>query len=221
MRHQVLRGNLPGSGANDGGHDGFEVSFRASAPEPHARAYGVLRLRIRDPQQPELTRQGLKVFRLRELTPQPRKTTVGIYDLPPGFTVESYQVHIYADGEELATNLSPNRVELTADEAHQYLIMRHAHLHPGATLPAQVLADRALRAAPSELIAGQENTLVNLSITAEGQVDQIEGDAAISVPLSPQLQAALREVRFLPALVDGQPAASTGTFALGELFLSP
>jgi hypothetical protein len=217
----TLGGELPGSGDRGAGHDGFAVSFRASAPEPHARAYGVVRLRIHPPGQPEVTVQALKTFRLRELTAKPRKFMVRIFDLPPGYTVESYQVHVYADGNELATNLSSNRVELTADEAHQYLIMRHAHLNRAATLPAQVLADLAPRAAPSGLIAGQESMLVNLGITAEGRVDQVGGDAAISATLSPQLQAALREVRFLPALVDGQPAASTGTFALGELFLSP
>lgn len=217
----VLRGALPGSGDSGAGPDGFEVSFRVSAPESHARAYGVVRLFIRDPRQTEATLQALKIFRLRELTPQPRRTVVWIQDVPPGFIVESYEVHIYADGRELATNLSSNRVELTADEAHQYLILRHTHLNRGATIPAQVLVELAPSAAAAGLVAGQEGTLVNFRITADGKVAHMDGDAAIPIPLSPRLQAAVREVRFLPALVAGQPAASTGTFALGELFLAP
>jgi hypothetical protein len=208
--------NPNGDGA-EGRHDGFEVAFRISAPRPESDAYGVLRLIVRDPQDEGTTAQALKVFRLRELTPNPRKVVVRLFGLPPGFAVDSYQVHVYAGGHELATSLSPNRVALTLDEAHQFLVLRHLQVHKGGRIPAEIVPD--FRPSANGLVTpGQESVTVELSITAEGRVAQVASASTDLAQRSPELESALRDLRFFPALLEGNPVASTGVFALGELF---
>jgi hypothetical protein len=202
--------------------DGFAVSFALSTPQPLHEAFGVLRLRYR-----ESARAGapvghaMKLFRLRKLEAKPRKVVVRQFGLPPGFVVDSYQIHLYAGGSELATNQSANRVNVTEDEAHQFLILRHTQLNPGATLPAQI-AREILRDAPPAMVRGQlKGVVVDFNITADGKVAEVTSGIPLSGPSAAEIVEALRAVRFLPALVNGKPSASRGTFAIGELFFAP
>lgn len=208
---------LPGDKADGRAFDGFEVTFRISAPEPRDDAYGVLRLVLQDVAQPTAARQQLlKMFRLRTLDATPRKVIVRSLGLPPGATVESFEVYVYADGEELATNLSRNRIEVTADEAHQFVILRHMQRHKGETLPAQIPGDLQAKAPAS--VAAHAAALLTLGITAEGKVSDVKVVSIASESLPAELESAVRGARFLPALVNGQPVDSTGSFAVSELF---
>jgi hypothetical protein len=197
-------------------HDGYEVTFRISAPERHGSAYGVVRLIVRLPGTPGAKAQSLRMFRLRDLGPDPRKVIVRILDLPAGFAVESHEVHIYADGRELATNLSTSRVELTPDEALAFLILRHAQVNAGATIPASVAVE--LRDPAPALTANGPSRLVDLVIGEDGVVRDVRFADLDAGRASADLTAAVRGVRFLPALVNGRPVESSGRFTLGELF---
>ncbi len=212
---------LPGSGRGKGGFDGFEVSFRVSAAEPHDDAYGVLRLLLQDSARSQESSMALHVFRMRSLDATPRKVVVRRFGLPPGFHVASYDVHVYVEGQELATTTSPSRVEVTDDEAHQFLILRHMQSHPGATLPPQVAADLKPEWPDAALAAQWSNATVTVSLTEQGTVAKVDAGAAIASPLPASVLHAVSEIRFLPALVKGRPAASSGAFALGELFQAP
>lgn len=215
----VYRDSRVGSPAGNDNFDGYAVAFEVSAPQRVDNVYGVLRLRYRESSQPgALVGNAMKMFRVRQLDAKPRKVVVRQYGLPPGYVVDSFQIHLYANGQELAANTSPNRVEVTEAEAHQFLILRHVQLHPGATLPAQVA--RELQRERPAVVAGRglEEMLVNLDVTADGTVASVRSDGAITAPLTDVMLAELRKVRFLPALVNGRPVASPGTFAVRELF---
>lgn len=208
---------MPGAGNGGAGHDGYEVTFRISSSEPRSDAYGVMRLVLQYDAQPTAPRQQLlKLFRLRAVDATRRKVIVRALGLPPGAKVESFEVHVYVDGEELATNTSRNRVEITADEAHQFLVLRHLQRHRGETLPAQV-AD-PLRSNVPALVAEHAAALVTLGIDAAGKVSGVIVGSIAAERLPAEIESAVQGARLLPALVDGQPVASTGTFALSELF---
>jgi hypothetical protein len=212
LYHSSLAGATHGQEA----YDTFEVSFRLSTSENYDRAYGVLRMFVRDPTNPAQAAHTLKFFQLRELGPKPTKVTVRYRGLPPGFIMDSYSVHVYADGQELPSNLSRNRVDVTVDEAQQFLILRHLQDNRKGNTPAQVIAE--LRPARlTALIGGEQRAAtVELAINRDGRVTEILPSIGIATALSPELETAVREVRFLPALVNGNPVDSQGTFALGE-----
>lgn len=213
---------LKGASGDNGVFDGYEVDFRVSANERLPEGYGVLKISLQDPSRTELgVQHTYQVFRLPEMDSKPRKVIVRRFGLPMGFSVDSYEIHLYSDGMELATNESKNRVEVTADEALQFLILRHMQNNKGANQPPQVAAELRPAWPNAELVAAWENILVTLEITPEGTVDETEVAGTISNALSNELASIVRDVRFLPALVSGQPVAGRGTFSLGELFRTP
>jgi hypothetical protein len=112
-------------------------------------------------------------------------------------------------------------VEVTKAEALQFLILQHMQRNKGASQEPEVA--KALRPEwpRAELARDWENITVNLHIGSDGKVEDTTVAGGISSPLTEELASAVREVLFLPALVIGEPTASSGTFALGELFKKP
>lgn len=218
----VLSSNLPLGFEGNGGHDGFEVTFRVSAAEHYSDAYGVLQLTIHEPLHPELGKQhAFQVFDLPDIGPKPRKVSVTRLRLPRGFMIDSYEVHVYVADTELATNTSRNRVEVTKAEALQFLILQHTHRNKGASLDPQVVQELRPEWPRAKLAGDWEHITVNLRITPEGMVEETNVAGGISNPLTDELSAAVRDVVFLPALAVGKPVPGTGRFALGELFRAP
>lgn len=206
------------AGPNDASpFDGFEIACRLSSPIELENAYAVLRLVVRTPQTPGQPMAAVKFFPLRRITPKPQKFVFTQYGLPLGFTIDSYELHVYMNGAELATSLSSNRVEVTASEAHQVLVLRHLADNRSASLPIQtvpeLLSPELRRVIPPE----QLGRTVNLDVDAGGRVTAVRLTPAETPENDPAIEAALRDVLFLPALLNGEAVASTGSFALSEL----
>ncbi len=158
----------------------------------------------------------LKFFALPKAGLAARKVSVLQSGLQPGFTVDAYDIHIYADGREMPTNLSPNRMDLSVDEAHKFLVLRHAQLNRTASIPAEIIPDLIPPEVRTWLAAIHTDATVDLEIDRDGRmtkVDAIRANADLSVA---EVENKLREVRFFPALLKGSPADSKGTFALSE-----
>jgi hypothetical protein len=198
--------------------DSYRVDFEISAPIAVDDAYGVLRVIVRDPINPRHPTPFIKFFELRPLETKPRRVTVVVPNLPQGFAVEGYAVHIFAKGRELPTTVSKNQVEVSATEAHQFLVLQYLQHHHQDNLPVAIIPDMLPPELPA-LIAGdqtQPHATVDLAIDHDGRVTAVQQTSGIATTLSPELEAALREVRFLPALVNGNPVDGRGTFALSE-----
>lgn len=211
------RSALSGTANDPGLYDAFEVTFRLATERPLPDCHGVLRLLVRDPANPRDPVPVVRFFSLRDPGARARKVTILQTGLPPGFGVDSYSVHIYSAGREVPTTLSSNQVEVTADEAHQFLILRHLQQHAHGQVPVQVIPD-FLPAQLSELVPpGQGEQTVDFTIDRNGRVIRVAPTPGSSVTLTLALEAALRNVRFLPAVQNGQPVEGLGTFALVEL----
>jgi hypothetical protein len=130
--------------------------------------------------------------------------------------MENYAVHFYEDGEEFPTNASKNRMELNTAEAHQFLVLRHAHASQGASLPVQIVRELLPADMAERLRSIGPETNVELAIDINGQVTEVRSPFPQDDPQHAVLAAALRDVPFLPALRNGSAVASTGTFAVAE-----
>lgn len=201
---------------DEAGFDAFEVSFRLSSAEPLRDVMGLMRLEVRDSFSATPI-SVLKFFALRSVDPKPRKITVLQSGLPSGFSVAGYTIHLYVDGQELPTNLSENRLEVSGEEAHQFLVLRHSYTNAQATIPAQLIPELV----PDRTRAGLRTA--DPALTVEFQIDKngkataastsvVAGDSALG-----HLNDLLRDVCFLPALQNGRPVASRGTFAISEI----
>ena len=214
---------LPGAGlapeedTGAGGlFDSYEVNFEISGPIDVNDAYGIVRMLVRDSTNRDRHLPFIKFFDVGRLGPKSRRFTVVVKDLPQGFAVESYAVHILVKGREIPTNLSKNSVSVTEDEAHQFLILQYLQQNRKSSLPVAVIPELLPAGLRTLVGADQMNATVDLTINREGHVTAIQA-TGIPTALSPELETAVRRVRFFPALVAGTATDGRGTFALSEL----
>lgn len=129
--------------------------------------------------------------------------------LPPGYVLESWELHVYDGGEELATNLSRKRVEVTAEEAQEFQIIEHIANHRGRTLPASVLDPVLVTAVREALSPAQAGRTWHVRVNMHGRVTGVFLDADGKQPTTdPAVVAVLKTLRFKPALAAGKAVES-------------
>ena len=124
---------------------------------------------------------------------------------------------LFANGQEVATNLSEKRLALTSDQAHQFFLIDYLGSHRGATLPPAPM----LMTPRSEFRRQVENTETNQIIYANidkmGNVLAMSTDAAGTQRLPASVESALQNVRFMPALEKGTPVDGRVKVTLAQL----
>ncbi len=214
----MFQSHTPGqfTTGEDAATDAFEVTFRLSAREELRDTFGLLRMVVRDPANPQQPLSVLKFFPLRRVGPASRKVSILQTGLPAGFVVDSFTVHIYSEGDELPTNLSANRMDLSIDEAQQFLILRHCQRNRNASIPAEIIPDLIPPEVRTWLASLHTDATIDLEIDRNGRltkVNAVQGNADLSPA---EIETKLHDVRFFPALLKGVPADSKGTFGLLE-----
>ncbi len=216
-----LRGYAPDAGLNRGGAGGssnaFAITFRAASPVPVKKTYALVRVIVRDPRAPATPLSSLGFYALPRIGPTARRIDLVQTGLPPGFAVDEYEVHIYIGGSEIPTSLSSHRIQVTADEAVQFLLTQYLSGNPAV--------DRPIRAVPAlmpldfcdHVPVGERGRTFDIDVDAQGVVTRLDLQPGATGVDEAYLDKTLREVRFLPALLHGVPVASTGRFALSEL----
>jgi hypothetical protein len=185
----------------------FEITSDRDMEEPY---YAVLAMILTPDSKPGHARKWAYLKSLGSLKAGERRK-VQLYQsgLPPGYTLESCEVHVYDRGEELATSLSRKRVELTDEEALDYRIIEYVGANKGLTLPARPVL---VPMTPAERLAftpAQLSEKCYVRVARDGRVTAAFRDAAGKRPLAdPELEAALKRCRFNPALEAGKPVES-------------
>jgi len=196
--------------------DAIRLSFDVTSEEDLAQPYFAVIAQIRDrDSKPGQVRKWAYVRALSQLhAGASRKVNVYQGGMPPGYILESCEVHLYNRGEELATNLSRKRVPLTDEEAAEYRIIEYVGANKGRTLPATP-ATKTLRAS---LTPAQLNMTCYVCVAKDGRVVAVFRDTDAKQPLQdPVLESALKTLRFKPALNAGKPVESITPITLGRL----
>jgi hypothetical protein len=140
---------------------------------------------------------------------------------PVGFEVVEFQLHIYNRGEEIATNVAADRVELTRDEAFEYVKMEYEGAHTKDTLPAVPAMGRLPADLPSKLAQGMYSSVFYTKVSAEGLAYEAYSDAACTKKVDdPYLDSVVKRIRFKPGLSKGKPVEGTAALRLGQLEIS-
>lgn len=215
----VGRGTSKELGAESGGtFDAIRVSFAVTPKSDLAKPYLAIIAHIKDPAgKPD---QELPWIHLESLGPMAAGVTrkVNVYEegLPPGYTLGKCEVHIYDGRSELATNLSSNRAELSRDEMLDFRVIRYIAANSERTLPAMpAMFVSDLR---SSLSQDQLNQTCYVRVAKDGRVAATFIDKEGTQPLQDQaLNAALKGLRFKPAIESGKPVEAVVAIRLGKL----
>lgn len=213
-----LAGRLQGEKL-EGNFDAMQVEFEVSSERPINDAYIVIISRFREKgTKPGLSRNWIYAKSIGEIGPKPRYLRIREGGFPVGFILEDYELHIYEGGREIATNVSPKRVELTRAEAQQYLLLEHLAAHKGQTVPAEPAAGRLPADLTARLTQGFYLQPYFVKVDEGGLPGGVFMDATCRNPVTdPYLTDLFAGLLFKPALVKGQPTASVCRVKLPEL----
>ncbi len=150
--------------------------------------------------------------------PRPAKIHFVEGGFPFDFEVVDFQLHLYNQGEEVATTESSKRVQLTRDEAFEYVKIEYLTAHKGDTLPAVP----ALALLPpdfrSQLSADALKATIFVRVSKDGRADGAFADASCSKPIvDASFAGIVRSLRFYPALAKGEAVDGIASLNLAQL----
>lgn len=201
--------------------DAMAISFSISSPVPLEKPYVVIITRFREKDsKPGTAREWIYARALDAIESGPQFVQALQGGFPPGFILEKYHVHLFNEGREIATNVSPKRVELTAEEAFEYVKLQYVAAHKGATLPPTPAIARLPADMHSRLSGGQFNRTYYVKVGEDGTAGEAFLDADCSQKLDdPYVASLVQKIRFKPALENGKPVAGLAPLRLNKLSL--
>jgi hypothetical protein len=190
----------------------IEMSFQLSSDRPLARAHVV---------GTAIVLSGEEFYevsfhqRVGKVTGTPKKFTIQQPGLPRDFEIKQSSIHVFSHGEELASNHSEKRYELTAQEAQQFVTLDHTGIHRRQTTPASPSWSLAPRAFHASASPREFDYIVTVEVSPAGDFESFSNDGQI---LPDSIRQLVQQMVFLPALEAGKPIASTLTFNLADFF---
>lgn len=189
-------------------YNAMHISFAVSCSRLLTEPYAIVTVHYREPGKgPRPAHWWIFAERLDPIQPETHRVDIVAGGLPPGFTYDRAQIHLYDHGSEVATTVSTNWISLSEDEAFLLLVADYMGAHQGATLaPAPVLRAPTRPQAAVLMRAGAPR-YVYVAVDKDGNATGAFVDAQCTQPVPEGLVSiTLMKVRFTPALKDGRPA---------------
>jgi hypothetical protein len=137
---------------------------------------------------------------------------------PYDYELLEFQLHLYNRGQEIATNVASDRVELTRDEAFEYVKMEYVSAHLKDTLPAVPAMAKLPADLPSRLAQGKYREAFYVKVSKDGLADEAYSDPACTRRIDdPYLDSIVKRIRFKPALNKGKSVDGVASLELGKL----
>lgn len=217
--------NGPGAdlrfGANEaeGDFDALDVSFEISSSTPLRSPYIVTMTRIHETGSPAGSfRNVVSARALEPVTLKAAKVHYQQAGFPPGYQLEDHEIHLYDNGREVATNLSPKRQVLTFDQAFAYVHDKYIETHKTATLPAVAVMGDLPHDFPTQVATGKYAAPVYVTVSKEGLGQEAFSDLACKNRTDdPYLETVVHGIRFQPALEAGKPVDGVVSLDLKKL----
>jgi hypothetical protein len=201
------------------GIDALDVDFDIRAAKTLQEPYVVTMTRFRRPgAKPGMVQNMVYAKSLHPIDTHLSHVHFTQEGFPAGFELVDFQLHIYNRGEEIATNIAADRVELTREEAFEYVKMDYIGSHKGATLPAEPAMGRLPAELPTKLAQGQYRQAFYVKVSKDGLADEAYSDPSCTRRIDdPYLDSVVKRIRFKPALNGGTPVDGFATVNLGKL----
>ena len=201
------------------GLDAMEVNFDISSEKPLHNPYVVTMTKFHARNAREgMVQNMIYAEALHPIDRNPLHVHLVEGGFPFDFQVIDFQVHIYDRGVEIATNIADKRVELTREEAFDYVKYEYIGAHQKDTLPAVPAMGRLPSDLPTQLAVGKYAATYYVKVDKDGFAREAFLDAECTKRVDDDyLQAVARDIRFKPALDKGRPVDGVAVVRLGQL----
>lgn len=216
---QIGNDMITGRSGPEGGlsDTGFVVSFEAAAPTTLEQCHVAVIADYTLPGDSNVTFSSVTLEPLGTLGPAMRKFSCEVRRFPPGAQLQGYRLALYSRGQEIATNLSTRRTDITRGEAVLYLTMDHLTKHPGETLPPVPVLMVPRAEFVSRLGSAPLDQVIYARVGKDGKIIRLSTDATGAVHLPSELSSSVDQIAFVPALEKGKPVEGVARFRLADL----
>ncbi len=217
--HQAENNGEPNGKIATRGFDAMDVEFDIRSAKPLHNPYVVTMTKFRaNGAKPGMVQNLVYAEALHPIDEHLSHVHFTESGFPFNYELVDFQLHIYNQGEEVATNVAANRVELTRDEAFEYIKSEYIGAHPKDTLPAVPAMGKLPSDLPGLLARGKYADAFYVKVNKEGLAYEAYSDAACTRRIDDDyLDSVVRKVRFKPALNNGRPVDGVASLRLGQL----
>ena len=199
------------------GADTVNISFKLSSPQPLGPGYVALITEYQIGGKDGAIEHGISVDQFDGLDAEPRRFRMRQTTSSGPWELRNHRIVVFAEGQEVATNLSERRMNVTKDEAHQFIVRRYVLGSRGQTRgPAPVVM---VPRPQLETAARQANLpeAIFVKVDKDGAVLSLSTDRFGIAKVPPAGEVFLENIRFLPALDNGTPTEGTVKFAITDI----
>jgi hypothetical protein len=216
---ETENGNEPSGKIASSGLDAMDVEFDIRSAKPLHNPYVVTMTRFRPPgAKPGIVQNMVYAQALHPIDEHLSHVHFVEEGFPFGYELVDFQLHMYNQGEEIATNIAADRVELTREEAFEYIRTEYIGAHSKDTLPASPVMGRLPADLPEKLALGQYREAFYVKVSKDGLADEAYSDPACARRIEdPYLDSVVKRVRFKPALNNGKPVDGVASLTLDKL----
>lgn len=200
-------------------YDAIAISFEIASKRPLYHPYILVTARLHEREsKPNEYRNWILAKSLEPIDEHSKKISFVQGGLPPGYTLDQFQTHLYDRGDEIPTSVSPKRVLLTLDEAFQYQLINYLSANKNASLPAAPALAQLPEAFRSRLDQGEYGQTYFVKVGKDGLPGEVFLDQPCTQKVSDEaIEAAVKTVRFKPALDRGKPIEGTAPIKFRKL----
>lgn len=191
-----------------------ELAFDVSSPEPIENAYLVV---VANYTGGDKVARQISTRELKLIDSHPRRIKLVHPAALSGLDFKKFDIGLYANGQEVATNLSEKRMPLTATQAYQFFLIDYLSKHPGANTPPAAMLMTPRTEFRKQINNADTNQPIYATVDKSGAVLAVSTDEAGAQKLPSSLASALENVRFLPALQNGTPVEGRVKITLAQL----
>jgi len=216
---QSANGLEPGARIAMKGMDAMDVEFDIRSSKPLHNPYVVTMTRFKTPStRPGMVQNLVYAEALHPIDEHLTHVHFTEEGFPFNYELVDFQMHIYNRGEEVATNIAANRVELTRDEAFEYIKMEYIGAHLKDTLPATPAMGKLPSDLHARLAQGKYAEAFYVRVSKEGLAYDAFADPACTKRIGDEyLDSVVKRLRFKPALNEGRPVDGVASVDLNRL----
>jgi hypothetical protein len=199
--------------------DAIELKMQVSSPVALDNPYVLVIARIHERnEKPGVFRNWIFAKKLDPIGTKPERIYIIQGGLPIGYSLEDYQVRIYNHGLEMPTSHSPKRVDLTRDEALQFIVIEHLAANKDASVPAAPVFGQAPADLKLRVTAGDFTQPYYVKVDATGHAQGTFTDKECKrAATDPYVESFVASVLFAPALEKGKPVDGVARVELAAL----
>ena len=194
-----------------------ELTFDVSSPEPIDHAYLVVVANYGLPNKPNEVARQISAREFAHIDGHSQHVTMHHAASVNGLPFKKFDMALFANGQEVATNLSEKRLPLTTDQAHQFFLIDYLKSHQGATLPPAPMIMTSRTEFRRQVDTIEANQTIYANVDKMGNLVAMSTDAAGSQKVPATMEPALQNVRFMPALDNGAPVEGRLKLKLADL----